>query len=399
MSRPHVAVLGRRNSGKSSLINALTGQQVAIVSDIPGTTTDPVKKIMELNGIGPVVLIDTAGIDDEGTLGAQRVARTMAVIKVADLVLILFTGQTVGPYELQLITDCQKASLPFILVHHKSDQGVLDSESTLVLTKSYGGDFCSCSALKGAGIELLLDLIGKKLLTTLPQKSSLLGSRITKGQTVVLVCPIDSGAPEGRLILPQVQTIRDVLDHQAIAVTLTQTSFPHYMREGFPADLIITDSQLFGWVEQWVPAHIPLTSFSVLLAHYKGLFAHFLAGTPLLSRLLDGDKVLILESCAHHATCEDIGRVKLPHRIKSFTGKEIHFQVVAGLDPLPDRLDDFALVIQCGGCMVTQKQLTARIEEVIKQGIPLSNYGMAFAYMSGIFERAVAPFRDDDRGN
>lgn len=393
MARPHISVFGCRNCGKSSLINALTGQQVAIVSDVPGTTTDPVKKIMELDGIGPAVFIDTAGIDDEGALGAQRVARSMAAMKEADLALLLFTNNTIGPYERQLMADCQKCSLPFILVHNKSDLCALDPGVAMELSENYAGDLCECSAKEGEGIAFLLALIQKNLAVSAPQKTSLLEKLIAKDQTVVLVCPIDSEAPEGRLILPQVQTIRDILDHQAVAVTLTQASFLAYMEKRLPADLIITDSQLFGWVEQWVPAHIPLTGFSILLAYHKGMFAHFVSGTPLISRLQDGDNVLILESCTHHATCEDIGRVKLPNRMLSFTGKKINFEVVAGLDPLPDRLDSFALVIQCGGCMVTQKQFATRIAAVLEQGVPVSNYGMALAYMSGIFERAVAPFQ------
>jgi [FeFe] hydrogenase H-cluster maturation GTPase HydF len=395
MSRPHIAVLGRRNSGKSSLVNALTKQQTAIVSDTPGTTTDPVKKAMELNGVGAVVLIDTAGIDDEGALGMQRVARTMAAIREADLAILLFTHNTLGPDEQQLMAECKKSSLPVILVHNKSDEVPIDPNLAVELTQKLAIDVCECSAKRGQGICLLLELIQKNLLAFAPPKTSLLGKLIAKNGTVVLVCPIDSGAPQGRLILPQVQTIRDILDHQAVAVTLTEASFPGYMKKGYPADMVITDSQLFDWVEQWVPAHIPVTGFSILLAHRTGMFSHFLAGTPMLNRLQDEDKVIILESCTHHATCEDIGRIKLPRRIKSFTGKNIHFEWIAGLDPLPKRLDSYALVIQCGGCMVTQKQLAMRIASVLEQGVPVSNYGMALACMSGIFERVVAPFRDE----
>ena len=392
VSRPHIAVFGRCNSGKSSLINALTGQQVAIVSHVPGTTTDPVKKIMELSGVGAVTLVDTAGVDDNGALWLQRVARTQSILKEADLALLIFTDNTIGEDEKNWIAAFKTASLHYILVHNKSDLCALNPSLAGELTQRYRCDLCECSALEGKGISLLLKLIEKNILSTATPKKSLLDNLISQGQTVVLVCPLDSEAPEGRLILPQVQTIRDILDHQAVAVVLTESSFPTYMKENRPVDVVITDSQLFGWVEQYVPTHIPLTSFSVLLAHYKGLFAHFIEGTPLLSRLQDGDKVLILESCTHHATCEDIGRVKLPNRIKSFTKKIIHFEWVSGLDSLPDRLDTFALVIQCGGCMVTQKQLAARIAAVLEQRVPVSNYGMALAYMSGIFERAVAPF-------
>ena len=374
------------------MVNALTGQQVAIVSDVPGTTTDPVRKTMELNGVGAVVLIDTAGMDDDGVLGKQRVVRAKAIIQEVDLVILLFTDNTLGPFERQWISEFQHLSLPFILVHNKSDKVALDSGVALELSKELAIDVCGCSAKNGDGVDRLLELIGKNILAFIPQKTSLLGKLVSKDQVVALVCPIDSQAPEGRLILPQVQTIRDTLDHCAIAVSLTGESLPAYMEKGGRPDLVITDSQLFGWVEQWIPAHIPLTSFSVLLAHHKGLFSHFLSGTPLLSRLQDGDRVLILESCTHHATCEDIGRVKLPHRIGSFTGKKISFEVVAGLDPLPEALGSFALVIQCGGCMVTQKQLRARIEAVLAEGVPVSNYGMALSYMSGIFDRAVAPF-------
>ena len=392
MSRFHIAVFGRRNSGKSSLINALIGQQVAIVSDVPGTTTDPVRKTMELNGVGAVVLIDTAGMDDCGALGAQRVARTKAVLKEVDLAILLFTNNSLGSDERLWVADLQKSSTPFILVHNKSDEVQLNHGVGLELAEEMAVDVCECSATNGEGIDFLLEVIAKNIHVLAPKKSSLLGDMVSPNQTVVLVCPIDSEAPDGRLILPQVQTIRDILDHQAVAVTLTESSLPSYIEGGGRADLVITDSQLFGWVEQWIPCHIPLTSFSVLLAYHKGLFSHFLLGTPLLSQLQDGDKVLILESCTHHATCEDIGRVKLPNRIRLFTGKKISFEVVAGLDPLPEELNSFALVIQCGGCMVTQKQLKARIAAVLEHGIPLSNYGMALSYMSGIFDRAVAPF-------
>lgn len=394
MSRPHIAVFGRRNSGKSSLINALTGQQVAIVSDVPGTTTDPVRKVMELNGVGATVLIDTAGIDDEGVLGAQRVARTKAVLKEADFAILLFTNNTLGPYERQWMNDLMESSVPYMMVHNKSDELPLDCGVAVELTETFAIDICECSAKNGEGIELLLELMAKNILVFAPQTTSLLGDLISKGETVVLVCPIDSEAPEGRLILPQVQTIRDVIDHQAIAVVSTEASLLPYIEKGGRADLVITDSQLFGWVERWIPEHIPLTSFSVLLAHHKGLFSHFLSGTQVLGRLQDGERVLILESCTHHATCEDIGRVKLPNQITSFTGKSLSFEVVAGLDPLPKEVGSFALVIQCGGCMVTQKQLRARIAAVLEQGVPVSNYGMALAYMSGIFDRAVKPFID-----
>ena len=392
MYRPRIAVFGLRNSGKSSLINALTGQQVAIVSDLAGTTTDPVKKTMEISGAGPVVFIDTAGIDDSGGLGAQRVAASKAVIKEADLGLLLFTHNTINETVREWAEACNRASLPVIWVHHKSDLCPLDPQIAGELSRDYHTEVCSCSARDGTGIEDLLTCIQKKLKSSVYSPKSLLGRLINKDQTVVLVCPIDSEAPEGRLILPQVQTIRDVLDNQALALVLTEASFKDYMQKGLPADLIITDSQLFGWVEKWVPPALPLTSFSVLLAHYKGLFIQFLAGTPVLSRLQDGDQVLVLESCSHQVGCEDIGRVKLPNRIRSFTGKDIRFTIVAGLDPLPERTDVFALAIQCGGCMVTQRQLQARVADLLDQHIPISNYGMALAYMSGIFERAVAPF-------
>jgi len=390
--KPHIAFFGRRNSGKSSLINALTGQQTAIVSDTPGTTTDPVKKSMELSGVGAVVLIDTAGIDDEGALGAQRVARTKAVIKEADLAILLFTHNTIGPYERQLMDEFTYSSLPFVLVHNKSDETPLDPDMAVELSQKFSVDVCECAAKSGKGVNLLLELVYKNVVVYIPQQKSLFGNIINQNQTVVLVCPIDSEAPEGRLILPQVRTIRDILDHHAVAVVLSEVSFPVYMKKEYPVDIVITDSQLFGWVEQQVPLHVPLTSFSILLAHHSGMFSHFITGTPVLSRLHDGDKVLILESCTHHAKCEDIGRVKLPNRIKSFTGKNIQFEWISGLDPLPDKSGDASLVIQCGGCMVTQKQLQTRIKAILEYGTPVSNYGMALAYMSGIFERAVAPF-------
>jgi len=395
MLRPHIAVFGCRNAGKSSLINALTRQQTTIVSDTPGTTTDPIKKVMELNGIGPVVWIDTAGIDDDGALGAQRVARTKDVIKEIDLALLLFTRNNIGPHEQQLMAEFERSSLPFILVHNKSDEIPLDLDIAELLSQKCATDVCECSAKSGDGIEILLELVRQKIGAFTSKKKSLLGNLISKNKTVVLVCPIDSETPDGRLIFPQVQTIRDILDHQAIAVVLTEVSFPEYMKKNDQVDLVISDSQIFDKVEQFVPTHIPFTGFSILLAHRTGLFSHFLRGTHILDCLQDGDKVLILESCTHHVTCEDIGRVKLPNRIKSFTGADIHFEWINGLDPLFEKLDGVSLVVQCGGCMVTQKQLAMRISAILELGVPITNYGMALAYMSDIFERTVAPFIDE----
>jgi [FeFe] hydrogenase H-cluster maturation GTPase HydF len=389
--KPHIGIFGRRNSGKSSLINLLTGQQIAIVSDTAGTTTDPVKKSIEIFGIGPCVLIDTAGIDDEGELGCQRVEKSMKVLEEIDCAILVLTENRIDEPEKQLISRMKALAVPFLIVHNKADRESLNDELKAKIEKECDSKILDFSVLRNDDITPLVELLKKTIPESAYQKVSLLGGIIQPNEVVVLVCPVDSEAPEGRLILPQVMAIRDVLDNECICVVLKETHLQQYLNEMPQPALIVTDSQVFGFVSKIVPPEIPLTSFSIVMARLRGDFNHYLQGTPHLSQLKDGDTVLLLESCTHHSTCEDIGRVKLPRMILKFTGKDIHFEYVAGLAPILEP-EKYAMAIQCGGCMSTRKQLLNRTNLFVNQGIPISNYGMALAYMNGIFDRVLQPF-------
>ncbi len=390
--KPHIGIFGRRNCGKSSLINLLTGQNIAIVSDTAGTTTDPVKKSLEIFGIGPCVLIDTAGIDDVGTLGQQRVEKTLKVLEEIDCAILVITENNFGDPEKQLIARMKERAVPFFVVHNKSDQESLLAVVKAMIEKNYDTKVLNYSIVKDKDISPLIEQLKKTIPESAYQRVSLLGGIIKPNEVVVLVCPVDSEAPEGRLILPQVMAIRDVLDNECICVVLKETHLQQYLDTMPKPALIVTDSQVFGYVSQIVPADIPLTSFSIVMARLRGDFDNYVKGTPYLSQLKDGDTVLLLESCTHHSTCEDIGRVKLPRMILKFTGKDIHFEYVAGLSPI-DHPEKYAMAIQCGGCMSTRKQLLNRTNLFVNQGIPISNYGMALAYMNGIFARVMAPFQ------
>lgn len=396
-----IGVFGKRNSGKSSLINVFAGQNVAIVSDTPGTTTDPVKKRMEIFGIGPVVLVDTAGIDDTGQLGNQRVAKTKEVISQIDVALLLFTNNLIDRFELDLIEQFQQEDIPFILIHNQSDIISLDSSLGLELTERFKSDVVefSCSLLDSSEqnrmVEMLTSLIVKAVSDSPYTDKTLFEGLVEKDDIVILVCPIDSEAPEGRLILPQVNAIRDLLDRDATAVVLQPGNLEKYIRENRTnIKMVVTDSQAFEEVDKAVPADIPLTGFSVILARSKGNFHHYIKGTPHIDKLNDGDKVLILESCSHHSSCDDIGRVKIPKLLEKRTGKKIYWDIVAGLDPLPEDIEKYKLVIQCGGCMITNRQLASRLRSAIRKGVPVTNYGMTLAYCMGIYDRATAMFRD-----
>ena len=389
--KPYIGIFGRRNCGKSSLINLLTGQNIAIVSDTAGTTTDPVKKSLEIFGIGPCVLVDTAGIDDVGELGQQRVEKTMKVLEEIDCAILVITENNFGDPEKQLIARMKERAVPFFVVHNKSDQESLLAVVKAMIEQNYDTKVLNYSIVKDKDISPLIELLKKTIPESAYQKVSLLGGIINPNEVVVLVCPVDSEAPEGRLILPQVMAIRDVLDNECICVVLKETHLQQYLETMPKPALIVTDSQVFGFVSQIVPADIPLTSFSIVMARLRGDFDNYVKGTPYLSQLKDGDTVLLLESCTHHSTCEDIGRVKLPRMILKFTGKDIKFEYVAGLSPIATP-EKYAMAIQCGGCMSTRKQLLHRTNLFVSQDIPISNYGMALAYMNGIFERVMEPF-------
>ena len=390
--KPHIGIFGRRNCGKSSLINLLTGQNIAIVSDTAGTTTDPVKKSLEIFGIGPCVLIDTAGIDDVGALGQQRVEKTMKVLEEIDCAILVITENNFGDPEKQLIARMKERAVPFFVVHNKSDQESLLAVVKAMIEKNYDTKVLNYSIIKDKDISPLIEMLKSTIPESAYQRVSLLGGIIKPNEVVVLVCPVDSEAPEGRLILPQVMAIRDVLDNECICVVLKETHLQQYLETMPKPALIVTDSQVFGYVSKIVPHDIPLTSFSIVMARLRGDFDNYVKGTPYLSQLKDGDTVLLLESCTHHSTCEDIGRVKLPRMILKFTGKDIKFEYVAGLSPIANP-EKYAMAIQCGGCMSTRKQLLNRTNLFIDRGIPISNYGMALAYMNGIFARVMEPFR------
>ena len=392
-AKPHIGIFGRRNSGKSSLINCLAAQDVAIVSSQPGTTTDPVKKSMEITGIGPVVLIDTAGTDDHGELGNKRVAKTGEVVRTIDLGILLLAENRFDDQEVSIILQFEKLEIPFLIVHNKSDLEPPTPELAGLIQKRYRKRVLVFSTVEPHNLEELIGLIRSNMPETAYLAKSMVGEIISRGDLVLLITPIDSEAPEGRMILPQVQAIRDILDNDAIAVVAKENELDSLLEKLRPRPaLAITDSQVFKKADASIPDDIPLTSFSTVLARYKGDFENYLKGTPHLSRLKNGDKILILESCTHQVSCDDIGRVKIPRWLTHFSGKTLEYEVVAGLNRVPGTITDYSMVIQCGGCMITRKQLINRLKPAIDAGIPVTNYGMAIAYMHGIYERAVAPF-------
>ena len=396
--KPHIGIFGRRNYGKSSLVNYLTGQNIAIVSDMAGTTTDPVKKTMEIGGVGPVVWIDTAGIDDVGDVGRMRIDRSLEMLAQADLALILFTNNRFEAEEVMLVENCRRRAIPYILIYSQADR--LKPDPSLI--ERLEADYETKVFVLTVKDPNLRDGLTARIREALPETAyvhkSLLGDVIGEGDTVLMVTPIDSSAPEGRMILPQVQVLRDILDNHARAVVCRETELRQTLADllasGAKRPLVVTDSQVYDMVSQIVPDDIYLTSFSVVLARAKGLFQNYVEGTPAIDRLKDGDRVLMLESCTHNVTCEDIGRVKLPKLLTKYTGRQLQCEAVAGLTALPRPVTDYALVIQCGGCVVTAKQLAARLAPAISAGVPVSNYGLAIAYMNGIFERSMRIFNE-----
>lgn len=395
-AKPHIGIYGRRNFGKSSLINCLAGQDIAIVSDHAGTTTDPVKKSFEITGFGPVILVDTAGTDDSGDLGQKRVERTLRTLDAIDLALLLVTDNTWGSFEDDLVTKFRTKDIPCIIIHNKSDIQQPSADFIKEVREKSDTELFEFSALDKRNYEELISLIKE----TIPEHSyktpALLGDLINYGDIVILITPIDVEAPTGRLILPQVQAIRDILDNDAVAIVMKEREVDAFLKKtNIKPALAVTDSQVFVKADASIPAEIPLTSFSIMLARFKGDFDNYLKGTLKISELKDGDRVLILESCTHHIACDDIGRTKIPRWITNFTGKKIEFDVVAGLDTLPRSVTDYALLIQCGGCMITRRQLHNRLQPAVKAGVPITNYGMAIAYVQGIYKRAIAPFVKD----
>ena len=381
--KPHIGIFGRRNVGKSLFINALTGSDVAIVSEMAGTTTDPVRKSMEIFGIGPVILIDTAGIDDVGTLGEKRLAKTLEVIKQIDCAILLIANNVFGEFEEGLMERFNEWSLPCLIIHNKSD------EEPLKLPMKW----IEFSALTKNNLEGVLDALKKTIPDTAYHQPSLLKGIIQRGDIVMLITPIDSEAPDGRMILPEVMAIRDVLDQDAVNIVIKETEAAAFLKQtGIKPALVLTDSQVFGLVSKIIPPEIPLSSFSITFSRMRGPFEDYIRGTQHIAELKDGDKVLMLESCTHQVSCEDIGRNKLPKWLTEYTHKNLEFEIVAGLTEMKCPISEYALIIQCGGCMITRRQVLGRLSEALKAGVPVSNYGMAIAYLNGIFDRAIAPF-------
>ena len=392
--KTHIGIYGRRNCGKSSIINTLANQQIAIVSDTAGTTTDPVKKSFEILDYAPVILIDTAGIDDVGDLGAKRIEKTLHSISTIDLAILIISDNEFGHFEEDLIKKFNYYKTPFFILHNKSDETKINEELKTKLEADYKTSVINFSTLKPDNFEAVIELIKKTAPDSAKVFKTIIGDLIQPNDVVMLICPIDSEAPSGRMILPQVQLIRDVLDNHCVNIVLQQNQVEEFFRTtNVKPKLAITDSQIFDLAGQLVPKDIPLTSFSTVLARQKGDFANYLKGTPKIDKLKNGDRILILESCSHHVSCEDIGRFKLPAWLKKYCKCDLDFDIVSGLDVIQRPIIDYAMVIQCGGCMITKKQIHNRLLPAIEAGIPVSNYGLAIAYVQGIYKRAVEPFK------
>ena len=383
--RLHIAFFGLRNAGKSSVVNAVTNQELSVVSDVKGTTTDPVKKAMELLPIGPVVIVDTAGIDDEGDLGELRVEKTRKILNKTDIaILVVDAAKGKQDEDLKLIEDFKKRKIPYIIAFNKCDLITVKQE-----TKE---NEIYVSAKENININELKELIGK-LSNPETEEKTLLGDIINSGDTVVLVTPIDSSAPKGRLILPQQQTIRELLDIGATVVVTKDTELEETLQKlKNPPTLVITDSQAFKKVSAIVPENVELTSFSILFARYKGELWGAVNGADELDNLQDGDYVLVSEGCTHHRQCGDIGTEKLPNWIKKYTNKNINFDFTSGSD-FPEDLKKYKLIIHCGACMLTEREMKSRIAISREQKVPISNYGIIIAKINGILERATTPLR------
>lgn len=397
-NKPHIGIYGRRNVGKSSFINALTGIDVAIVSEIAGTTTDPVKKSIEIFGIGPAILVDTAGIDDFGDLGTKRIQKTIQTLEHIDAAILLISENVFGSFEQKLIEEFNHYEIEYIIVHNKEDLEKLTDETLLKIQHSSKAPIEICSIKKSQNIGEVIELLKITIPETSYQKNTLLGDIIQKDSIVMLITPVDSEAPDGRMILPQAMAIRDVLDNNAVNIVLRETEVePFFQKTQLKPDLVITDSQAFEYVNKIIPKEIPLTSFSIVYARMRGPFEEYVEGAKKLSKLENGDRILILESCVHQVSCEDIGRFKIPNWIRKFSGKNLEFDVAAGLSAIQRPITDYQLVVQCGGCMITRKQLFNRLKPALEAGIPVTNYGLAIAYMNGILDRVVEPFLKNNK--
>ena len=389
--RLHIGIFGKRNSGKSTLMNALIGQSVSIVSAHPGTTTDPVEKAYELAPLGAVVFIDTAGLDDEGELGALRVQKTRTVLERVDLALIVVDDGRVGTLERALIATLREQKTPFVVVFNKADLAQPDKAQLIDLAADNVESAVVCAA-QGSGIDLLKEAMFRQAPESGLEDARLIGDLIGPGDVVVLVVPIDLGAPKGRLILPQVQTLRDILDSDATGMMVKERELPDALaRLTAPPKLVVCDSQVVLKVAADTPREIPLTTFSILMARFKGDMIGLAEGAGAIQRLQPGDRVLISEACSHHALADDIGRVKIPRWLRQFAGGNLEIDVKSGRD-FPDDLSPYSLIIQCGGCTVTRRQMLARQYRAIRQGVPMTNYGMAISVVQGVLDRSLHCF-------
>lgn len=389
--RLHIGLFGRRNVGKSSLLNAITRQQVAIVSNVAGTTTDPVEKPMELLPLGPVLFIDTAGVDDVGALGEMRIARTRAVFDRTDLGILVAAGGEWGSFETELLAALTARQVPVLVVMNKLDQGRASDTLTAELAAKKI-PLVHTAALNGEGIAELKQAIVAQTPADFLTSPAIISDLVGPGELAVLVVPIDKEAPKGRLILPQVQTIRDLLDGDAMSLVVKERELRHALDQlTSPPKLVVTDSQAFLKVAADVPPEVKLTSFSILFSRCKGDLLTQVEGALAINRLQPGDRVLMAEACAHHPIGEDIGRVKIPRWLTQYVGGQLAFTHVQGHDFPPD-LHEYQLVIQCGSCMLNRREVLSRILRCREAGVPITNYGLAISYSLGIFTRALSPF-------
>ena len=388
--RCHIGLFGRRNVGKSSLLNALTRQNVSIVSQHAGTTTDPVEKPMELLPLGPILFIDTAGIDDSGALGEMRIAKTRQAIERTDIAVLVTESHLFGEFENKLLENFKKYNIPVIIVFNKTDKN--PSYKLVLKELKINHKIVETSTILKTGLDELRKAIFEAAPDDIINNPPLISDLVSPGDTVILVVPIDKEAPKGRIILPQVRTIRDLLDHNALSVVVKENELKKAinMLKVTPR-LVVTDSQAFQKVAQDTPEHILMTSFSTLFARHQGDLQEMVRGAVKIENLQPGDRVLIAESCTHHPIGDDIGRVKIPNWLTQYTGGKLNIDVYQGRD-FPQNLSDYNLVIHCGACMFNRKLVLTRIHQCREAGVPITNYGLAIAYSLGIFERALRPF-------
>ena len=389
--RLHIGLFGRRNSGKSTLMNALVGQAISIVSEHAGTTTDPVEKTMELSPLGPVVFVDTAGFDDVGALGELRVGKSRAVLQRVDVGLVVVGPEGLSRFEREIIASLRASATPLLVVFSKADLARPDAALVAQL-EADGIDSVSVAAALGEGIERVKEGLFRQVPESCLVDPPLLGDLIAPGELVVLVVPIDLGAPKGRLILPQVHALRDLLDHDALGLIVKESELTAALAQlKNPPALVVCDSQVVLRVAAETPAAIRMTTFSILMARLKGEMLGLAAGAGAISRLRPGDRVLIAEACTHHPREDDIGRIKIPRWLEKYAGGKLAIDVRAGKD-FPEDLSPYALVVQCGGCTVTRKQILVRQYRAARQGVPMTNYGMAISVAQGVMERALECF-------